>query len=108
MNIRKLALQAIEKILYKNKKIDFDFQNCIAQLSVTESQYVPYQYVYFEYSNDLFVSIYGNRNLFCIEVFCWIFQPLLPCTAEGFGCGKWFCGRDAFWTESGKSIYSRR
>ena len=28
--------------------IDFDFQNCIAQLSVTNSQYVPYQFVYFE------------------------------------------------------------
>lgn len=28
--------------------IDFDFQNCIAQLSVTDSQYVPYQFVYFE------------------------------------------------------------
>ena len=28
--------------------IDFDFQNCIAQLSVTNSQFVPYQFVYFE------------------------------------------------------------
>ena len=28
--------------------IDFDFQNCIAQLSVTNSQYVPYQFVHFE------------------------------------------------------------
>lgn len=28
--------------------IDFDFPNCIAQLSVTNSQYVPYQFVYFE------------------------------------------------------------
>ena len=28
--------------------IDFDFQNCMAQLSVTNSQYVPYQFVYFE------------------------------------------------------------
>lgn len=28
--------------------IDFDFQNCLAQLSVTNSQYVPYQFVYFE------------------------------------------------------------
>ena len=27
--------------------IDFDFLNCIAQLSVTNSQYVPYQFVYF-------------------------------------------------------------
>lgn len=28
--------------------IDFDFQNCIAQLSVTNSHFVPYQFVYFE------------------------------------------------------------
>ena len=28
--------------------IDFDFENCIAQLSVTNSQFVPYQFVYFE------------------------------------------------------------
>ena len=39
-------------ILSKNSDdalvIDFDFLNCIAQLSVTNSQYVPYQFVYFE------------------------------------------------------------
>lgn len=39
-------------ILSKNSDnaliIDFDFQNCIAQLSVTNSQFVPYQFVYFE------------------------------------------------------------
>ena len=41
-----------EIILSKNSNdalvIDFDFQNCIAQLSVTNSQFVPYQFVYFE------------------------------------------------------------
>ena len=41
-----------EIILSKNSDdalvIDFDFLNCIAQLSVTDSQYVPYQFVYFE------------------------------------------------------------
>ena len=41
-----------EIILSKNSDdaliIDFDFQNCIAQLSVTNSQFVPYQFVYFE------------------------------------------------------------
>ena len=41
-----------EIILSKNNEdaliIDFDFQNCIAQLSVTNSQFVPYQFVYFE------------------------------------------------------------
>ena len=28
--------------------IDFDFPNCMAQLSVTNSRYVPYRFVYFE------------------------------------------------------------
>ena len=28
--------------------VEFDFQNCIAQLTVSNSQYVPYQFVYFE------------------------------------------------------------
>lgn len=41
-----------EIILSKNSDealiIDFDFQNCIAQLSVTNSHFVPYQFVYFE------------------------------------------------------------
>ena len=41
-----------EIILSKNNDdaliIDFDFQNCIAQLSVTNLQFVPYQFVYFE------------------------------------------------------------
>ena len=35
--------------------IDFDFQNCMAQLSVTNSQYVPHQFVYFE-AMDIEVS----------------------------------------------------
>lgn len=35
--------------------IDFDFQNCIAQLSITNLQYVPYQFVYFE-AMDIDVS----------------------------------------------------
>jgi len=35
--------------------IDFDFQNCMAQLSVTNSQYVPYLFVYFE-AMDIAVS----------------------------------------------------
>lgn len=35
--------------------IDFDFQNCMAQLSVTNSQYVPYQFLYFE-AMDIEVS----------------------------------------------------
>ena len=41
-----------EIILTKNSDealiIDFDFQNCMAQLSVTNSPFVPYQFVYFE------------------------------------------------------------
>lgn len=35
--------------------VDFDFQNCMAQLSVTNSQYVPHQFVYFE-AMDIEVS----------------------------------------------------
>ena len=61
--IKASVMQWYEKVLYglKNKDeiilsknsddalvIDFDFLNCIAQLSVTNSQYVPYQFVYFE------------------------------------------------------------
>lgn len=46
------CLSQDEIMLSKNNEdaliIDFDFQNCIAQLSVTNSQYVPYQFVYFE------------------------------------------------------------
>ena len=42
----------VEIVLSKNSDdiliIDFDFPNCIAQLSVTSSKYVPYQFVYFE------------------------------------------------------------
>ncbi len=48
-----------EILLSKNNDdaliIDFDFSNCMAQLSVTHSQYVPYQFVYFE-AMDIEVS----------------------------------------------------
>jgi hypothetical protein len=41
-----------KSIISKNNNealiIDFDFQNCIAQLSVTNLHFVPYQFVYFE------------------------------------------------------------
>ena len=40
--------------------IDFDFQNCIAQLSVTNSQFVPYQFVYFEA-----VDIEASNQIYC-------------------------------------------
>lgn len=61
--IKVSVIQWYEKVLYelKNKAeiilsknsediliIDFSFQNCLAQLSVTNSQFVPYQFVYFE------------------------------------------------------------
>lgn len=46
------CLNQDEIMLSKNNEealiIDFDFKNCMAQLSVTNSQYVPYQFVYFE------------------------------------------------------------
>ena len=48
-----------EILLSKNNDdaliIDFDFQNCLAQLSVTDSKFVPYQFVYFE-AMDIEVS----------------------------------------------------
>lgn len=40
--------------------IDFDFQNCIAQLSVTNSQFAPYQFVYFEA-----VDIEASNQIYC-------------------------------------------
>lgn len=61
--IKASVMQWYEKVLSESKNkdgiilsknsddalvIDFDFLNCIAQLSVTNSQYVPYQFVYFE------------------------------------------------------------
>ena len=47
----KLQYQEYSIMLLKNNDaliIDFDFQNCMAQLSMTNSPYVPYQFVYFE------------------------------------------------------------
>ena len=61
--IKASVIRWYEKVLYeltgkdeiflsKNSEkaliIDFDFQNCLAQLSVTDSKFVPYQFVYFE------------------------------------------------------------
>ncbi len=47
--------------------IDFEFQNCIAQLSVTNLLYVPYKYVYFE-AMDL--EEIGLETLGPIYCFC--------------------------------------
>ena len=60
-----------EIILSKNSDdaliIDFDFQNCIAQLSVTNSQFVPYQFVYFEAMDieeiKLIYCFYDDENM---------------------------------------------
>ena len=61
--IKASVIRWYEKVLYeltgkdeiflsKNSEkaliIYFDFQNCLAQLSVTDSKFVPYQFVYFE------------------------------------------------------------
>ncbi len=56
-------------ILSKNNEdaliIDFDFQNCIAQLSVTNSQFSPYQFVYFE-AIDIETSNSGDmKPIYC-------------------------------------------
>lgn len=44
--------------------IDFDFPNCIAQLSVTNSKFVPYQFVYFE-AIDIEMSNQEEIKLIC-------------------------------------------
>lgn len=45
--------------------IDFDFQNCIAQLSVTNSQFVPYQFVYFEAMDVVASSLEETKPIYC-------------------------------------------
>lgn len=81
-----------EIILSKNSDdaliIDFDFLNCIAQLSVTNSQYVPYQFVYFE-AMDMEVtdleditpiySFYDDDSMQKDEVICALDEALLFC-----------------------------
>ena len=43
--------------------VDFDFQNCIAQLSVTNSSFVPYQFVYFE-------AMATNASTYAEPIYC--------------------------------------
>jgi len=45
--------------------IDFDFQNCIAQLSVTNSHFVPYQFVYFEAMDIETSNREGIKPIYC-------------------------------------------
>lgn len=45
--------------------IDFDFQNCVAQLSVTNSQFVPYQFVYFEAMDITTPSLEETKPIYC-------------------------------------------
>ena len=45
--------------------IDFDFQNCAAQLSVTNSQFVPYQFVYFEAMDIFSPSLEEAKPIYC-------------------------------------------
>lgn len=58
-----------EIILSKNSDealiIDFDFQNCIAQLSVTNSHFVPYQFVYFEAMDIEISNPEETRPIYC-------------------------------------------
>lgn len=73
--IKASVIRWYEKVLYeltgkdeiflsKNSEkaliIDFDFQNCIAQLSVTNLQFVPYQFVYFEA-----IAIETSNQIYC-------------------------------------------
>lgn len=82
-----------EIILSKNSDdvliIDFDFPNCIAQLSVTNLQYVPYQFVYFEamdikaidleYITPIY-SFHDDASMQKDEVICALDEALLFCT----------------------------
>lgn len=82
-----------EMIFSKNSDdaliFDFEFLNCIAQLSVTNSQYVPYQFVYFE-AMDIEVtdsenitpiySFYDDDSMQKNEVICALDEALLFCT----------------------------
>ncbi len=58
-----------EMILSKNSDdalvIDFDFPNCIAQLSVTNSQFVPYQFVYFEAMDTETLDTEEMKPIYC-------------------------------------------
>lgn len=58
-----------EIILSKNSDdaliIDFDFQNCIAQLSVTNLQFVPYQFVYFEAMDVEISNLEETKPIYC-------------------------------------------
>ena len=82
-----------EIILSKNSDdalvIDFDFLNCIAQLSVTNSQYVPYQFVYFEAMDievtdlediTLIYSFHDDDSMQKDEVIGALDEALLFCT----------------------------
>ena len=77
-----------EVILSKNSDealiIDFDFQNCIAQLSVTNSHFVPYQFVYFEAmdietSNPIY-CFYDNDTMQKSDVIGALDEALVFCT----------------------------
>lgn len=81
-----------EMIFSKNSDdaliFDFEFLNCIAQLSVTNSQYVPYQFVYFE-AMDIEVtdsenitpiySFYDDDSMQKNEIICALDEALLFC-----------------------------
>lgn len=58
-----------EIILKKNSNdaliIDFTFKNCIAQLSVTNSQFVPYQFVYFEAMSTETPNSVETKPIYC-------------------------------------------
>lgn len=45
--------------------IDFDLHDCVAQLSVTDSQFVPYQYVYFEAMDIITPGMEEAKPIYC-------------------------------------------
>ena len=102
--IKASVMQWYEKVLSESKNkdriilsknsddalvIDFDFLNCIAQLSVTNSQYIPYQFVYFEAMDievtdlEYITPIYNfhdDDSMQKDEVICALDEALLFCT----------------------------
>lgn len=55
----------ISKNIAETLVVDFDFQNCIAQLTVTNSHYTPFQYVYFEAMDINTSNIEETKPIYC-------------------------------------------
>ena len=89
----KLNLKSVQhKEIKENDSliIDFEFKNCIAQLSVTEGDYRPYRFVYFEAMNintdylnhpycEPVYSVYDTKNMNINDVLSMLDKALEFC-----------------------------